>query len=186
MTRSMELSSAEIDRLYPYTSRVFKRTHWETHEHLRVNECLAKLTNEHRCGHWNEVATYNFPRQQQAADFTDFIRASRLHRLRRHCTEGAGQAEVALEWMRLCDERQVIMAWGRAEKGRLMEVVQTYRFERRQGRYSNTAHAVAANTVAQLDPAVLDPMNYAGVLIEWAEGEHREWFWRCCRSHHVL
>ena len=184
--RALELSSAEIERLFPYTSRVIRRTLWETSDHLKVNECLARITNDHRCGYWNGIDTYNFPRQKQAAEFSSFILANRLHRLQRDSTKGAGQAEVALEWMRICEERQAIMAWGRAEKGRLMEVVQTYRFERRQGSNSNTAHTAAAKTVAQLDPTVGDPLNYAGVLIEWAEREHRSWFWRCCGEHHVL
>ena len=183
--RSRVLSSAETEHRYPYTSRVIQRTLWETHEHLKVNELLAKITNEHSCGYWNGISCYHFPRQQQAADFTDFIRAGRYHRLHRSSTKGASQAEVALEWMRLCDERQAILAWGRAEKGRTMEVVQSYRFTRREGR-NNAAHDEAAKTVAALDATVRDPKNYAGVLIEWAEREHRAWFWRCCRNHHVL
>ncbi len=56
--RVAELSSAEIDRQFPYTSRVIQRTLWETSDHLKVNECLSKITNEHRCGYWNEVGTY--------------------------------------------------------------------------------------------------------------------------------
>ncbi len=179
------LSSAETEHRYPYTSRVIKRTRWETHEHLSVNEVLAKLTNDHCCGFFNEIETYHFPRQKQAADFTDFIRAGRYHRLRRNSTYGASQTEVALEWMRLCDERQAILAWGRAAKGRTMEVVQSYRFARREGRH-NAAHDEAAQTVAALDATVGDPRNYAGVLIEWAEREHRGWFWRCCREPHAL
>ena len=87
--------------------------------------------------------------------------------------------------MALCDERQAILAWGRAEKGRTMEVVQSYRFARRGGCYNN-AHEDAAKTVVALDATVADPKNYAGVLIEWAEREHRAWFWRCCGEHHVL
>jgi hypothetical protein len=180
-----EMSSAEIERHLPYTSRVIMRTPWETSDHLTVNAFRGRITNDYRCGHWNEITTYHFTRQTQAAEFTEFIRTNRLHRLHRNCTKGAGQAEVALEWMRLCDERQLILAWGRAEKGRLMEVVQSYRFARRDGRY-NAAHDAAGKTVVQLDPTVGDPMNYAGVLIEWAEREHREWFWRCCLKHQVL
>ena len=68
----------------------------------------------------------------------------------------------------------------------LQEVVQEYRFSRRQGDCSNTAHENASGVVAKADPSIADPMNHAGVLIEWAEREHREWFWRCCRKHHVL
>lgn len=78
-----------------------------------------------------------------------------------------------------------ILAWGR-QKGRLQEVVQEYRFARRAGDPSCQAHAHAAAVVARLDPAVVDPARYARVLIKWMEQEHREWFWRCCRDHHVL
>jgi hypothetical protein len=180
-----EMSSAEIERWYPYTSRVIKRTYWETSEHLSFNEFRGKLTNDYRCGAFNEIETWHFPRQEQAAKFTDFIRAGRYHRIRRNSAYRASQGEVALEWMRICDERQEIMAWGRAEKGRLMEVVQSYRFARREGR-PNVALDEAAKTVTALDATIGDPRNYAGVLIEWAEREHRDWFWRCCLKHHVL
>ena len=180
-----DMSSAEIERHLPYTSRVIQRTSWETSDHLKVNEARGRVTNAYRCGHWNEITTYHFTRQTQAAEFSSFILANRLHRLQRNSTKGAGQPEVALEWMRLCEERQAIMAWGRAEKGRLMEVVQTYRFERRQGN-SSTPLEEAAKIVASLDGSVSDPANYAGVLIEWAEREHRDWFWRCCRTYQHL
>jgi hypothetical protein len=181
-----DFSSAELEEVFPYTSRVFVRTLWETSDHLKVNAAMARITDIHRCCFWNGIECYRFTEQKHAADFTDFIRSNRLHRLQRDSREGAGQAEVALEWMRVCEERQAILAWGRAVRGRTMEVVQTYRFERREGTYSDTAHKVAAKTVAALDPAVADPLNYAGVLIEWAEREHREWFWRCCRRDQKL
>jgi hypothetical protein len=48
------------------------------------------------------------------------------------------------------------------------------------------AHQEAGKVVMKSDPTIADPMNYAGVLIEWAEREHREWFWRCCRNGHSL
>jgi hypothetical protein len=38
----------------------------------------------------------------------------------------------------------------------------------------------------EADPSISDAMNHAGELIEWAEREHRDWFWRCCRDHHRL
>jgi hypothetical protein len=34
--------------------------------------------------------------------------------------------------------------------------------------------------------AIDDPMTCAGVCIEWAEREHRQWFWRCTRDHQLL
>jgi hypothetical protein len=45
---------------------------------------------------------------------------------------------------------------------------------------------IAAKLVEKVDAWIGDPMSYAGILIEWAEREYREWFWRCCRDHHAL
>lgn len=81
-------------------------------------------------------------------------------------------------------EKAIILDWGRRTR-KLQEVVQEYRFSRRQGDDSQRAHENAARLVAT-DASVADPMNTARVLIEWAEREHRDWFWRCCRDHHVL
>jgi hypothetical protein len=61
-----------------------------------------------------------------------------------------------------------------------------YRFKRRQGDYSSAALAAAASVVEKVDPAIGDPMTYAGVCIEWAKREHRQWLWRCTRDHQLL
>jgi hypothetical protein len=180
------VSSAANERDFPYSSRIILRTPWLTHEMLNVNQIVADICNASCAGTFNEICCYRFPRQEQAAKFTDFIRISRYHRLDRNCHDGASPQEVALEWMRIYDERQVILAWARSTTGWLQDVVQAYRFARHEGKYSNAAHEDAGKLVAKIDPAVADPMNYAGVLIEWAEREHRDWFWRCCRDHHVL
>ena len=68
----------------------------------------------------------------------------------------------------------------------LIEIVQTYRFERRQGAFSSAAHAAAARLVEKMDATIGNPLTYAGVCIEWAEREHRQWFWRCTRDHQLL
>jgi hypothetical protein len=68
----------------------------------------------------------------------------------------------------------------------LIEIVQAYRFERRQGAFSSAAHAAAAKLVEKMDPSIGDPLTYADVCFEWAEREHRQWFWRCTRDHHLL
>ena len=181
----MGLSSAEIERAFPYLSKVILRTPWRTHEQLAVNQRLTQLTNDYHRWHFNGISTYRFPRQETAASFTDFVRIGRYHRLKRDCHDGAGQTEIALEWLRLCDERQSILAWGRQD-GRLQSVVQAYRFARRCGDHADKAYADAGDAVRRLDPSVAEPMNHAAVLLEWAEREHRAWFWRCCRDHHVL
>ena len=82
-------------------------------------------------------------------------------------------------------EREAILDWGRAT-GLLREVVQQYRFERRQGADSAAAYGEAAKLVAAADPRIEDPSKYAHVMIAWAENEHRAWFWRCCRDGHIL
>jgi hypothetical protein len=87
----------------------------------------------------------------------------------------------AAEW----ESTQTILAWGRRD-GRLKEVVQEYRFGRRQGDSSERAYVCAALRVASLDASIADPQTCAAVLIQWMEREHRDWFWRCCRDHHVL
>jgi hypothetical protein len=93
--------------------------------------------------------------------------------------------QVAAEWIRIEQERQTILAWGRSTRI-LRDVVQEYRFERHMGSRSSTAHEAAARLVAKADPSIADPLAYARVLIEWAERQHRCWFWRGCRGDHVL
>lgn len=83
------------------------------------------------------------------------------------------------------DDRELILTWGRTT-GLLREVVQEYRFERRQGAPSSEAHVAASKLLERADPSLDDPLTFAGVMIEWAEREHRAWFWRCCRDHHLL
>ncbi len=98
-------------------------------------------------------------------------------RLRRRKSKPSGS-----DWRR---SEGAILGWARAKKA-LSEIVQTYRFERRRGTYSHSAHSAAAKTVEQIDRSVDDAMTYAGVCIEWAEREHRAWFWRCAPNDQVL
>lgn len=67
-------------------------------------------------------------------------------------------------------QRETILGWARKTKA-LQEIVQTYRFERRQGAFSHMAHLAAAKAVERVDPSVDDAMSHAGVCIEWAERE---------------
>src|SRR5579862_4519943 len=108
---SWNLSSADIEQDFPYTSRVILRTRWLVHEQLSVNQRLSELCNQHYCHHFNRISCYNFASRDQASRFTDFIRERRLHRLKPDCHVGPTQQELALEWMRICDERQTILAW---------------------------------------------------------------------------
>lgn len=93
--------------------------------------------------------------------------------------------DIAGTWEQTQRERQAILVWGR-QGGRLQEVVQAYRFARRQGDSTETAKACAVRVVGQIDPTIAEAATYALVLLEWMEREHRDWFWRCCRHHHVL
>lgn len=82
-------------------------------------------------------------------------------------------------------ERKTILEWGRST-GVMMDVVQQYRFERRQGASCAEAHVAASRSIELSAPSIADPMTLASVMLEWAELEHRSWFWRCCRDDHFL
>lgn len=82
-------------------------------------------------------------------------------------------------------DQACILAWAR-QRHVLMEIVQEYRFARRQGEGAERARHEAAALVARTDPTIPRPMTYALILLEWAEQEHRDWFWRCCRGKHAL
>lgn len=82
-------------------------------------------------------------------------------------------------------ERQSILDWGRAT-GLLSDVVQQYRFARRQGASCTEAQLAASKPIELSAPSIPDPMTFANVMLEWAEVEHRSWFWRCCREDHFL
>ena len=109
----------------------------------------------------------------------------RLHRLVPGSSQAPTPEDVEAPWRQMAQERDAILAWARSTK-LLMEIVQAYRFERRQGAFSPAAHRAAAKVVETADRSVGDPMTSAGVCIEWAEREHRQWFWRCAPDHQVL
>lgn len=83
-------------------------------------------------------------------------------------------------------DRAEVLAWARHRPGVLMAVVQEYRYSRRQGEGATRARMEAALAVERTDPSLSNPMGYAIALLEWMEHEHRDWFWRCCRSGHEL
>jgi hypothetical protein len=183
--RGAVLSSAEVERLFPHHVRLIMRGHLSYRDRGSVNEFIGSL-GEHRNGSFNSIEHHRFARPDCAAAFAEYVNRRVLHRLLRDSEQCPTKEEVSAAWAAIEREREAALAWGRAKPGRLQNVIQEYRFERRQGSYSLVAHEAAARIVAKEDPAVPNPMNYAGVLIEWAEREHREWFWRCCRDHHVL
>ena len=183
--RGVPLSSDEIERHFPHGMRIIMRGRLSFHERGALNVVIEGL-GEHRNGSFNGIEHHRFQRAAQAAMLAEFVASNRMDRLVPDSTDRPTPEEVAAAWQEIARANDAILAWARAVPGRLQEVVQTYRFERRQGAFSYSAHIAASRTVAALDPSIGDAMNYAGVLIEWAEREHRAWFWRCCRNHHVL
>lgn len=183
--RGQPLSSAEVDHFYPHTTRIICRGALTIYETAALNAEADRIDCDHRGGYFNSIHVVHFQHEDQAEALSRFALDNRLHRLVPNSTQGASREEVEAEWQRIAQEREAIVAWGRST-GMLRDVVQEYRFERRRGAFSSSAHMAAAKVVEKADLSIVDPMNYAGVLIEWAEREHREWFWRCCRDHHVL
>jgi hypothetical protein len=175
------LSSA--DRFYPCQVRIIARGSWAYHDNEAMNGKVAG--HDHHRGEFNNIRCYHFEHQAQADELAEFVLDRRLHRLTPNSTYGASREEVALEWGRIDAERDEALGWGRTT-AMIMEVVQAYRFERMRGSYSSTAHLRAAKLIEKIYPTIRDPLNYAGVMIVWAERELRNWFWRCCRDHHVL
>lgn len=100
-------------------------------------------------------------------------------------TVPAGPRPVLSPTGRSSVERQFILDWGRTT-GLMLEIVQQYRFARRQGASCAEAHVAASRPIELSAPSIADPMTIAGVMLEWAELEHRSWFWRCCRDDHFL
>lgn len=181
--RGASLSSVEIDVFFPHVASIIYRGSWTFSEHGDLNSEVQRL-GEYRCENFNSFARYHFEHPEQADALTEYALARRLHR-KRNSTHGASREEFAMEWERIDAEREEILAWGRTT-GMLREAVQSYRFERHRGSYSNTAHEAAAKRIEEVHPTITDPLYYAGVPIEWSEKEHRAWFWRCCRDHHLL
>lgn len=177
-------SSAEIERVYPHAAVLIARGSMTFTARADLNGYAAQLGN-HRSGSFNGLHTYRYAHAERAAALADYFLDKRLHRLKPNSLDSASREEVADEWHRLADEREQILAWARTNN-MFRDVVQEYRFERRRGAYSSTAHQAAARVIEGQHPEVADPLNHAGVLIAWAEREHRAWFWRCCRDHHVL
>ena len=177
-------TSAELEQAFPHATSIIRRGHWTATEQAELNDWMRQF-GDTRCGDFNSVRRYHFTCPQQAAALREHALDLRLHRLRANCTYGATREEMALEWERMAAEREEILAWGRTT-GMTRQVVAHYRAERHVGSYSYTAHFAAAKLIEQAHPTIADPRNHAGVMIEWAEREHRSWFWRCCRGLHHL
>ena len=179
------LSSADVERLYPGRVARIARGELTYAEKGRILERAGQLDPEWRGGHFNGIEYFHFRFPEQGATLAAFLLRERLHRLVAGSRQAPTPEEVEADWRRLAAQRKGILAWARKTKA-LSEIVQTYRFERRQGAVSHMAHDAAAKVVKQIDPTVEDAMTYAGVCIEWTEREFREWFWRCAPNHQVL
>jgi hypothetical protein len=177
-------SSAEIERDFPHVAQIIRRGLWMTYEQNEMNVMLSGL-GEYRGGSFNGIGTYRFMQAESAAAFAEYAFDKQLHRLKAKSTHGATREEVALEWERRAAEREEILAWGRLT-GMTRQVVAHYRAERHVGAWTLSAHHAAGRLIEKAHPTIADPVHYAGVMIEWAEREHRAWFWRCCRGLHHL
>lgn len=179
--RGTSASSVQIDQFFPHVASIIHRGAWMFDEQSALNGEVQRI-GEYRSGTFNKFAHFHFGYPVQAAALSEY---ARQHRLIPNSTHGAAREEVAMEWERIEAEREEILAWGRVT-GMLRLVVQAYRAELHVGSYSYTAHESAAKVIEKAHPTITNPLNYAGVLIKWSEKEHRGWFWRCCRDHHVL
>jgi hypothetical protein len=179
------LSSADIACLYPVKVARIARGNLSYAEQGSLNACAARIDRRWRSGLFNGLEYFHFRFPEQGAIMAAFLLRERLHRLVPGSATAATPDEVEAEWRRLAEQRATILAWARASKT-LMDIVQAYRFERRRGAWSERAHAEAARVVQQIDRSIADPLTYAGVCIEWAEREYRQWFWRCAPDHQVL
>jgi hypothetical protein len=179
------LSSADVERLYPARVARIARGELTYADRGRINEELSGIDREWRGGAFNGVEYFHFRFPEQGARMAAFLMTHRLHRLVPGSSRAPTADEVDAAWARLAQEREAVLGRPRLTR-MLIEIVQAYRFERRQGAFSSAAHAAAAKLVEKADPSIADPLTYAGVCIEWAEREHRQWFWRCTRDHHLL
>jgi hypothetical protein len=179
------LSSEDVERLYPAKVARIARGELTYADSGRINEEACRIDEAWRGGHFNGLEYFHFRFPEQGATMAAFLLKERLHRVIPGCTQAPTPEEVEAEWRRIARERDVILAWARSTK-LLIEIVQEYRFERRQGDFSYAAHCAAAKVVETADRSIRDAMTYAGVCIEWAEREYRGWFWRCAPNHQVL
>ncbi len=179
------LSSTDVERLFPARVARIARGALTYTEKGRILVKAGEIDPTWRGGRFNGIEYFHFRFPEQSATMAAFLLREGLHRLVPESLQAPTPADVEAEWQRMATQREAILGWARARKA-LSEIVQTYRFERRRGAYSHSAHAAAAKTVTQIDRSVDDAMTYAGVCIEWAEREHRAWFWRCAPNDQVL
>jgi hypothetical protein len=180
----LPLSSAKVEQFFPHLVPVIRRHPLQYSARGALNEKLAGL-GEHRSGYFNAIERHHLRTECAAAALREYVAACRPDRLVPGSDEGSTPEQVAEAWCQIEREREAALRWAR-EKRVLQEVVQEYRFERRCGSFSMTAHEAAGRIVAKADATVATPLVWAGYIVEWAEREHRAWFWRCCRGHHVL
>lgn len=178
-------SSAETEQRYPHAVRLIARSYVGFYERGILNDTAASL-GPFRHHHFNRIETFHFVTADAAAELAELIASQRLDRLSKNSSQGSSRGEVAAEWRRIAEEREAILAWGRAAV-MLGQVVAHYRAERHLGACSYRAHIESAKLLSEwAKVSIDDPMNYSGVMIEWAEREHRGWFWRCCRDGRYL
>lgn len=178
-------SSVETEQRYPHAIRLIARSYVDFYERGILNDTAMSL-GPFRHNHFNRFETFSFATIDASVEMAELIASQRLDRLFRNSNHGSSRGDVIAEWRRIAEEREGILAWGR-RTGLLGQVVAHYRAERHLGSCSYRAHVEATKLlVERAKVSIDDPMNYSGVMVEWAEREHRAWFWRCCRDGHYL
>ena len=150
------LSSAEIERAFPFTTLIILRTDWLTRETLVVNTFVNGLGGPHRRGDFNAIRCYHVARQDHAEAMSAFILAGRYDRLLRDCGTGSSPDEVTAEWQRIEQERQAYSDRGRRTK-KLQAVVQEYRFSP-DGRVTPRTRRTRMRRVSSLRPMHRSPI----------------------------
>jgi hypothetical protein len=139
-------SSGDGERLHSAKVARVARGTLTSAETGRINEQASRIDPQWRGGPFNGLDTFHFRFPEPGATMAAFLLRERLHRLVPGSTQAPTPEEVETEWRRMAQERDAILAWARSTK-LLIEIVQTYRFERRQGAGSPAAHGAAAKVV---------------------------------------
>jgi hypothetical protein len=129
------LSSADVERLFPARVARIARGNLTYTEKGRILVKAGEIDPKWRGGKFNGIEHFHFRFPKQSATMAAFLLREGFHRLVPESLQAPTPAEVEAEWQRLAAQREAILGWARAKKA-LSEVVQTYRFERRRGAYS--------------------------------------------------
>jgi hypothetical protein len=150
------LSSGDGERLYSAKVARIARGTLTSAETRGINEQAARLDPQWRGGPFNGLDTFHFRFPEQGATMAAFLLRERLHRLVPGSPRAPTPEDVETEWRRRAQERDAILAWARSTK-LLMEIVQAYRFERRQGARTSLDAGAGVTLAVRRPDARLSP-----------------------------